>query len=90
MTGFLIVAFFAAVAVLSVAVLTDSGLRGLAAYRALSAHVRCNEQYVSIMYKVVQSERCQPEPTFRMRGTVRGAAPRVIGRRREPKLRAAA
>ncbi len=90
MTGVLIVALFTAVAVLAVAVLTDSGLRGLMAYRDLSTRVRCDEQCVSVMDKIAQFELTQVEPAFRMREITRGSAPRLIGRRRETKLRVAA
>lgn len=90
MTGVLIVALFTAVAVLSVAVLTDSGLRGLMAYRDLSTRVRCDEQYVSVMDKIAQFELTQVEPAFMLREITRGAAPRLVGRRGETKLRVAA
>lgn len=90
MTGFLIVALFAATALFAIAVLTDSTLRGLSAFRELSLRVRCDAQYASVMYKVAQFERLQSEPEFRMRGASRGSAPRVTARRRATKLRVAA
>lgn len=90
MTGFLIVASFAATALFAIAVLTDSVLRGLSAYRDLSLRARCDGQYASVMYKVAQFERVQQEPSFRMRGASRGSALRVTARQRETKLRVAA
>ena len=90
MTGILIVALFAAVALFAVVVLTDSGLRGLSAYRDLSLRIRCDRRYASVMYRVAELERAPLEPAFKVRGTVRGSAPRVMDRRTATKLCVAA
>lgn len=88
MTGFLIIALFAATACLAMAVLSDSALRGLSAYRDIKLRTRFGVQNASFMYKAAQFERSPSEPW--MRGVSRGHAPRVTARRTEMKLRAAA
>lgn len=84
MLGFLIVTLFVIVAAFAAAVLADSGLRGVRAYRDLSVRAGCAEQYTSVMFKVEQIERSLAQPSFRMR-TVNGIINRPVNRAGGPR-----
>lgn len=79
MLGFLIVALFVIVAAFAAAVLADSSLRGVRAYRDLSVRAGCAGQYNSVIFKVEQIERSLAQPSFRMR-TVNRAINRPMNR----------
>ncbi len=66
MIGFLIVALFAAGAIAATVSLADSSLRGVRAYRALSAQVSHGAKYATVITRVETverySERYAPRP----------------------------
>lgn len=88
MLGFLIATLFTLAAAVAVAVLTGSTLRGVRAYRELSA--RRGERYNSIIFTIEHFERLQVEPAYRMRHITRAAVLRPMVHRKAVALPVAA